>query len=212
MCTGRVDLSFVLRAFSNRSDGVFIGGCHINECHYITDGNYHALGMVLLCKKILQHIGVNPERLRIEWLSAGEGIRFAEVMNDFGKKLTALGPLGKGEGLDEKVLKSNLEAVTKLVPYIRLVERERLRVPLKSEEGYRQYFAGDEFNRLFKELIGDKLSIGRIVSLLRESPLSTGKIAEQLGLTPSEVSKYMSTSSRQGLVRYDVDSKCYALA
>jgi F420-non-reducing hydrogenase iron-sulfur subunit len=212
MCTGRVDLSFVLRAFSNRSDGVFIGGCHINECHYITDGNYHALGMVLLCKKILQHIGVNPERLRIEWLSAGEGIRFAEVMNDFGKKLTALGPLGKGEGLDEKVLKANLEAVTKLVPYIRLVERERLRVPLKSEEGYRQYFAGDEFNRLFKELIGDKLSIGRIVSLLRESPLSTGKIAEQLGLTPSEVSKYMNTSSRQGLVRYDVDSKCYALA
>ena len=56
MCSGRVDLSFVLRAFSKGMDGVFIGGCRLNECNYVTQGNYHALGMVLLCKKIMELI------------------------------------------------------------------------------------------------------------------------------------------------------------
>ncbi len=58
MCSGRVDLAFVLRAFSNGMDGVFIGGCHLNECHYITDGNHHAFTMVQICKKMLAQIGL----------------------------------------------------------------------------------------------------------------------------------------------------------
>ena len=212
MCTGRVDLSYVLRAFSKGADGVFIVGCHLNECNYITHGNFHALSMVHLCKKIMEHIGLNPERLRIEFMSGGEGILFAEVMNDFDKKVKELGPLGKVEGIDKNALKAKLEAVTKLVPYIRLVERERLRLPFKSEEEYDTFFTSDEFNRLFNELIVDKLAISQIISLLREGPLSTGKIAEMLGLTPSEVSRHMNTSSRHGLVRYDVSQKRYALA
>ena len=74
------------------------------------------MSMVLLCRKIMEHIGLNPERLRIEFMSAGEGILFAEVMNDFVKKVKELGPLGKGEGIDENGLKFKLEAVTKLSP------------------------------------------------------------------------------------------------
>ena len=212
MCTGRVDLSFVLRAFSKGNDGVFIGGCYLNECHYITDGNYDALGMVLLCKKIMEHIGVNPERLRLESLSAGEGIRFAEVMNDFGKKIKELGPLGQGGGIDENGLKFKLEAVTRLIPYMKLVERERLRVPVKSEEAYHKFFASDEFNQLFRELIADKLAISQITSILGRNPLSTKEIAEILSLTPSEASRHISSSSRQGFVRYDESRKCFALA
>jgi len=92
------------------------------------------------------------------------------------------------------------------------VERERLRVLFKTEEEFDTFFNSDEFNRLFNELIVDKLAISQITSLLRERPLSTGKIAEILGLTPSEVSRYMNSSSRQGLVRYDESRKCYALA
>ncbi len=118
MCSGRVDLEFVLRAFSNGMDGVFIGGCRLNECNYITHGNYHALSMVLLVQKIMEHIGLNPERLRIEFMSAGEGILFAEVTNDFVRQVKELGPLGKSEGMDQPALKFKLEAVTKLIPYI----------------------------------------------------------------------------------------------
>ena len=212
MCSGRVDLEFVLRAFSNGMDGVFIGGCRLNECNYVTQGNYDALGMVLLCRKVLEHIGLNPERLRIEFMSSGEGILFTQVANDFVKKVKELGPLGKGEGIDEKGLMLKLEAATKLIPYIKLVERERLRVPTRSEEAYNEFYNSDELDRLFSELILDKLALSQITSLLRESPLSTREIAETLGLNPSEVSKYLNSSSRQGLVRFDESRKRYALA
>ena len=126
MCSGRVDLEFVLRAFSNGMDGVFIGGCRLNECNYITHGNYHALTMVLLCRRIMEHIGLNPERLRIEFMSSAEGILFAELMSEFGNKVNKLGPLGKAEGIDQNELKSKLAEITKLVPYIKLVKNEKL--------------------------------------------------------------------------------------
>ena len=212
MCSGRVDLSFVLRAFSNGTDGVFIGGCHLNECHYITNGNHHAYSMVQLCKKLLAHIGVNPERIRIEQMSAGEGIRFAEIMNDFSRKLRELGPLGKGEGIDENGLKFRLEAITKLVPYIRLVERERLRVRRNTAEEYGQFFSSDEVNRLFQELIADKLAISQIMVLLREKPRSTGEISEILGVSPAEVSRHLSISAKQGLARFDESQKRFVAA
>jgi DNA-binding transcriptional ArsR family regulator len=188
-------------------DGVFIGGCRLNECNYITQGNYDALSMVLLCKKIMEHIGLDPERLRIEFMSSGEGNLFAQVTNDFVNQVKELGPLGTDEGLGFK-----LEAATKLVPYIKLVERERLRVPTRSEKAYYEFYNSDEINRLFSELILDKLAISQITSLLREKPRSTGEIAEILDLTPSEVSKHLNDSSRQRLVKYDETVKCYALA
>ena len=212
MCSGRVDLKFILRAFLNGLDGVLIGACKLNECNYVTHGNYDALSNTYLFKKIMERIGLNPERLRIEFMSGADGNLLAEVTNDFVKQVKTLGPLGKSEGMDEKKLKSKLEAVNKLIPYIKLVERERLRVPVKSKEAYHQFFNSDEANRLFDELIGDKLSISQILLLLRESPLSTGKISEMLGLNPSEVSKHMNSSSRHGFVRYDESRKCYALA
>ena len=212
MCSGRVDLSFVLRAFSKGNDGVFIGGCHLNECHYITDGNHHAFGMVQLCKKLMAHIGISPERLRIEQMSAGEGIRFAEITNDFSKRLRELGPIGKAEGLDFEKLQFRLQAVTKLVPYIRLVERERLRARFDSAEGYEKYFQSEEVEKLIRELIADKLAIVQIMTLLREQPRSAGELSDMLGLAPAEVSKYMGSSARQGLARFDESQKRFVPA
>jgi F420-non-reducing hydrogenase iron-sulfur subunit len=212
MCTGRVDLAFILRAFSSGADGVFIGGCWPGECHYVTEGNYDALGNMHLCRRLLSQIGVNPERLRLEWISASEGTRFAEVTNDFVRQLKGMGPLKEGQEADERGLRRKLEALQKLVPYIKLVERERLRIPVKSEEAYNEFFASEEVSSLFDALIADKLAISEIMGLLEERPYSTGEISELLGLNPSEVSKHMNSSSRQGLVTYDVERNCYALA
>ncbi|MCL0093771.1 hydrogenase iron-sulfur subunit [Dehalococcoidia bacterium] len=212
MCSGRVDLAFILRAFSNGTDGVFIGGCWLGECHYITEGNYDALSMMHLCRKLLEHIGVNPDRLRLEWVSASEGIRFAEIMNDFTRKLKDLGPLGIGEGRDVNGLKLKLEAARNLVPYIKLVERERLRVHFDTEDEYNEFFTSDEVNWLFDELIGDKLSLSQIMLLLRERPLSTGEISEILGLSPSEVSRHLNISARKGLTRFSERQKRFAPA
>ena len=153
MCSGRVDLAFVLRAFSNGMDGVLIGGCRLNECNYVTHGNYHALNMVLLCRKIMEHTGLNPDRLRIEFMSAGEGIHFAEVMSEFSKEIKQLGPLGKGEGIDRDELKSKLAEITKLVPYIKMVKNEKLASRLGNMEEYDKLFTGEEINSLFREVI-----------------------------------------------------------
>lgn len=218
MCSGRVDLGHIILAFSTGQDAVFIGGCHLNDCHYITEGNYDALSVVTIGKKLLEHIGVNPARLRLEWVSAGEGIRFANIMNEFGRQMEELGPLGKSEGLDEHTLKFRLEAIRKLIPYLKLVQTERLAVPPspsasgEQEQHYHEFFESDEVNRIFQEAIFDKLAITQIVSLLGNGPLSTADIASTLGLTPSEVSRHLNTSSRQGLVRYDESRKCFALA
>jgi F420-non-reducing hydrogenase iron-sulfur subunit len=153
MCSGRVDLEFVLRAFSNGMDGVFIGACRLNECNYITQGNYDALNMVLLCRKIMERIGLNPERLRIEFMSSAEGILFAELMSEFGKKVKELGPLGIAEGIDRNGLKLKLAESTKLVPYIKLVKNEKLASRLQNPEEYDKLFTKDEIDKLFSEVI-----------------------------------------------------------
>jgi coenzyme F420-reducing hydrogenase delta subunit/biotin operon repressor len=212
MCSGRVDLSHVLRAFRNGMDGVFIGGCHFNECHYITDGNYHALSLVLLAQKLLAHLGLDPARLRLEELSAGEGIRFAEVMNEFAVHLKRLGPLGTGEGLEPAVVSRRLAAAAQLVPYLRLVERERLRLPERSADAYRRLYASPETERLFQELVADKLAVAEIVALLREGPQSTAELSQRLGLSPSAVARHVKGSSKHGLVKYDVGRGRYFLA
>ncbi len=212
MCTGRVDLAFVLRALSSGADGVIIGGCWPGECHYVTEGNYDALANVHLTKKLLQLIGVKPERVRLEWIAASEGIRFAEAMSDFADTLRGLGPLGEGDGIDEASLARKLGAAVQLIPFLKLVEREKLRVPQKSEAAYSEFFASAEVDRIFSELIADKLAVSEILMLLEERPRSTGEISQTMGLSPSEVSKIMNSSSRRGLVSYDLEQRCYALA
>jgi len=153
MCSGRVDMAFVLRAFSKGIDGVFIGACHLGECNYITHGNYHALNMVLLFKKIMERIGLNPERLRIQFMSGAEANIFVESTNDFVKKVKSMGPLGKGEGMDENELKSKLAEITKLVPYIKVVKNEKLGTPLLKLEEYDTFFTKDEIDKLFSEVV-----------------------------------------------------------
>ncbi len=201
MCSGRVDPAHIFRAFATGLDAVFIGGCHLNDCHYVTHGNYDALAMVYVCKRLMEHVGLNPDRLRIEWVSAGEGIRFAHIMNEFVPEIEKLGPLGKGEGLDDEELKRKLEAVRKLVPYIKLVQSEKLRVPARTEEAYHKFFASNEFDRLFNELIADKLVKSQMTALLREKPRSPREISEILGLSPSEVSGHLHVSARDQDVR-----------
>ena len=119
MCSGRIDPAFVLRAFSQGADGVFIGACHLGECNYITHGNYHTLNMVLLLRLILEHLGLNPERLRMAFMSGAEANLFVENVNDFVKKIKALGPIGSGEGLHPQELKRKSSAVSDDSPSLR---------------------------------------------------------------------------------------------
>jgi F420-non-reducing hydrogenase iron-sulfur subunit len=91
MCSGRIDPTFILEAFKNGADGVLVAGCHLpSDCHYIT-GNFKAQRRVTLLKKVLQDFGIEPERLRLEWVSASEGDRFAAIVRDMVEQIKKLG-------------------------------------------------------------------------------------------------------------------------
>lgn len=92
MCSSRVDPEYILEAFKNGADGVFIGGCHPGDCHYQV-GNLQTRRRIMMLAEILKSMGISPKRLRLEWISASEGSRFKDVMNEFINKVRDIGPL-----------------------------------------------------------------------------------------------------------------------
>jgi len=92
MCSGRIDPQFILKAFNQGADGVFIGGCHPGDCHYVS-GNYKTIKRITLLKNLLRGFGIEPERLELEWVSASEGQRFADAVTKFTDRIRELGPL-----------------------------------------------------------------------------------------------------------------------
>jgi coenzyme F420-reducing hydrogenase delta subunit len=92
MCSGRVDPELIMSAFKKGVDGVMVAGCHPGDCHY-TDGNYKTLRRMAILKPMLEQFGLDTRRLRLEWVSAGEGGKFQQVINDFIDEIINLGPL-----------------------------------------------------------------------------------------------------------------------
>lgn len=98
MCSGRIDPTFVLKAFQLGADGVLICGCHPGDCHYV-EGNYKALRRFPLLQDLLESFGIERERVRLEWVSASEGQRFAGIVDDMTERVKALGPCRVQEAL-----------------------------------------------------------------------------------------------------------------
>ena len=92
MCSGRLDPTFVLKAFSNGADGVLVSGCHPGDCHYV-DQNYKAMRRFLLLKRTLAQLGIEPGRLKLIWASAAEGLQLAGEIGKFIEEIRQLGPL-----------------------------------------------------------------------------------------------------------------------
>lgn len=92
MCTGRVDPSFVFKAFSSGADGVLLAGCHPGDCHY-AEGNFKCLRRSLLTREMLEQFGIDGRRLRLEWISASEAEKFGQVSMEMEAEIRALGPL-----------------------------------------------------------------------------------------------------------------------
>ena len=92
MCSGRIDPAFILEAFNDGADGVLVAGCHMpSDCHYLS-GNFKAQRRIFLLQKVLEQFGIEPERLRLEWISASEGDRFATVIKEMVGEIRKRGP------------------------------------------------------------------------------------------------------------------------
>jgi len=92
MCSGKVDPSYVLKAFSTGIDGVMLTVCHAGDCHFI-NGNYQAMRRVKLLQNVLGQLGIEPERLKLEWASTAEGANFQSAVSEFVDTVAELGPV-----------------------------------------------------------------------------------------------------------------------
>jgi F420-non-reducing hydrogenase iron-sulfur subunit len=113
MCSGRIQPGFVLRAFEKGADGVLVSGCHFGDCHYVF-GNERAVEQFDKTKSVVRMLGLEEGRLRLEWISAAEGARFAQIIDEFIEQLRELGPSplhGNGGPADEAEATSEAEEV-----------------------------------------------------------------------------------------------------
>ena len=97
MCSGRVEPAFILKAFEAGADGVLVLGCHPGDCHY-AEGNYKAIRRIALLKNMLSQLGIEDERLRLEWVSASEGGHFVAITDEMTEQVRKLGPFPNRNG------------------------------------------------------------------------------------------------------------------
>jgi len=202
MCTGRIDPSFVLEALANGVDGVIVMGCHPGDCHYMT-GNYEAERKIKMLKKLIAPLGL-AARLRLEWVSASEGARFAEIVRDFTNHIAVLGPSPlRKEKLDPNKQES-IQAAKKAVEDFRLralVARERKMI----EEGnvYGEEVSQEEFDKTMDDALSAEYIRNRIYLLLEKEPMSIKHLSKRLGLNNEQVLDHVVILRRRGLIAVD---------
>ncbi len=94
MCSGSISPLYIFSAFNKGADGVLVSGCHPGDCHYIK-GNFYARRRIALVKKLLEYVGLEPERFQMSWVSAAEGVKYTQIIKDFVQELKPLGPQKK---------------------------------------------------------------------------------------------------------------------
>jgi NADH-quinone oxidoreductase subunit E len=193
MCSARVDPVIILDAFLHGADGVFVGGCHLGDCHYIS-GNYYAQKKIEMTKKILDAVGIEVKRLKLEWVSASEGARFAEVITDFTNLIKKLGP----SNFDD--LKEELEAAKEAAMDYRLrILATKQKELMEGGNKYGEVFTKHEMDRLLDDMIKDELTIKRILSSLKKAS-SVKDLSLELNLSPPNVLRHVLDLKRSGLV------------
>ena len=195
MCSARVDPAFIFEAFLSGSDAVLVLGCHLGDCHYI-NGNYHTEKKMNMTKHLLDIAGVNPERLHLDWVSAAEGNRFAQIVTSFIEKIRAMGPLG-----NDSILRQRLQAAKLTVQgeRIRWLVGNELDL-LEKENVFGQQISSREFELLIDTSLKDEYTKNWIALLLEENPLSVREIAQTGELSLEAISSYLVDLEESGEV------------
>jgi len=203
MCSGRLDPAIVIEMFIQGADGVFIGGCHLGDCHYIK-GNYYAEKRYLMIKKLLAKTGLNPERLQLKWISASEGQLFADTMREVTENVTELGPSPVG-GTNPDV-----DILEKLLIVRNVAEDYRLRLIIGKGVSiiddynvYNEQLNPERFEELLNEAIEDEYVRSSIMFLTREKPQSVIDIAKKIEISPQIVLEHVVTLKDRDLIRLD---------
>jgi len=199
MCSGRVDPIFIAEALSRNIDGVLVLGCHPGDCHYIS-GNYEAEMKINLLKKLLSLIGFET-RLRLDWVSASEGNRFAELVNEFNDHIKNLGPSPIRNKKSRKELINEFKAIKSVL------SNSRLRILAGRErnilEVYGDVISEEQFENLLDEAVNSEYIRSRILQKITRQSKSVPEISHELQIESHLVLKHIVTLRQRGLVDLD---------
>ena len=203
MCSGRVDPGLMLEPFLRGADGVMVLGCHPADCHYLT-GNYQAEQRVSCVRAVLEHLEIDSGRLYLDWVSASEGARFAELVMEFAHQVKRLGPIGDRESREGL---SRPEFMRRVQVAQRVTEGEKFRwlvgrrkALLEEENVYGEKLQAGKFNDLMSFVITEECLSAAIELLAEEGPISCKEIAEVLGMPAGKVLEHTAYLKRAGLL------------
>jgi len=199
MCSGRVDPIFIAEALSRNIDGVLILGCHPGDCHYIS-GNYEAEIKMKMLGKLLKIIGFS-ERLRLDWVSAAEGNRFAQIVNEFNEHIKNLGP----NPIKNKKLKNKLnydfDAIKSVLKDSRLrilVGRERKII--NEGNAYNEKIPLEKFEQILDDALQNEFERHKILQIISKTGKSVPEISKEVQLAPNNVLNHIVSLRQKGLV------------
>jgi coenzyme F420-reducing hydrogenase delta subunit/predicted transcriptional regulator len=203
MCSGRVDPVIVLEMFANGADGVLVTGCHPGDCHYV-EGNLYEERKIEMLKKLIALTGLELERLRLEWVSAAEGQRFAQVVTEFTNQIKKLGPSPlSGDKPNQKIL-DNLQAAKNAAADFKLrvlVGRER-ELTEKSNV-YGEKVSKTDFDSVLGEAVEAEFVRHKIHLLTKTRPLSIKALAEAVEMKPAAVLNQIVAMRRKNMIALD---------
>jgi coenzyme F420-reducing hydrogenase delta subunit len=198
MCSGRVDPVFIPKAFLAGFDGAVILGCHPGDCHYLT-GNFQAERKIDLTRKLFDMAGVGSERILLDWVSAGEGERFAQLIRQFVEKIRQLGPLSLTE-----------ETRARLHAVLVSLDGEKIRWMagkgpelLEKENVYGERVSRERIEEVIERTLRDELVKNRILLLIESKPLPAMEISNSLNLKLKETLSYLVSLVGEGKVGFD---------
>jgi len=198
MCSGRVDPVFIPKAFLAGVDGAMVLGCHPGDCHYLT-GNFQAEKKINLTRKLFEMAGIGSERILLDWVSAGEGERFAQVVRQFVEKIRGLGPFGLNPEIKERLqaIKASLEG-----------EKIRWMVGkgpelLEKENVYGERVSKEKIESVVEITVRDEFIKNRIALLVESKPLPASEISNVLDLNLKETLSYLVSLVGEGRIGFE---------
>jgi len=203
MCSGRIDPIIPLEVLAKGADGVIVLGCHPGDCHY-SEGNLYEERKIRMLKKLIALTGMEPERLRLEWVSASEGQRFAQIVTEFTEQIRKLGPSPlSGRTPNQKIL-DNLQAAKSAASDFRLrvlVGKER-ELTEKSNV-YEEKISQEEFDSLLDEIVEAEFLRHKIHLMTKNEPLSVKALAQAVEMKPADVLKQVVDMRRRNMITLD---------
>jgi coenzyme F420-reducing hydrogenase delta subunit len=203
MCSGRVDPVILLEMFVNGADGVIVTGCHPGDCHYV-EGNLYEERKIRMLKKLISLTGLEPHRLRLEWVSAAEGQRFAQIVTEFTEQIRKLGPSPVSQPSPNQTILDNLQVARNAAADFRLrvlVGRE-LQLTEKGNV-YDEKVSKDEFDSLLDDAVEAEFVQHKIHFLTKAVPLPVKTLAQAVQKKPNDVLKYIVAMRRMNMITLD---------